>query len=158
MPKKQKEQKEIGAANMLRFYDSDLVERLNKRFNESGSRYEHRNHFLTDLIKAGLNRREYENSLRDELLKNDAAMYQSIDAFAERFIEFEKYVRTQFQTISAANYVMRALLSNVYSISESLNSGFKLSSELIRNGKYDKAPERFEKMKINADGVYVKDE
>jgi len=156
MQKKCNQQKEIGAANMLRLYDTDLIERLNKRFNESGSRYEHRNHFLTDLIEAGLNRREYENSLQTELLKNDAAMYQSIDAFAEKFVEFEKYARTQFQSLRASDYVFGIMMNNAYRILEMLNSGLKLSYKLLEEGKYDELPERFKIHKKNAEGVFIK--
>jgi len=158
MNKKGNQQKEIGAANMLRFYDADLIERLNKRFNESGSRYEHRNHFLTDLIEAGLDRREYENSLQKEFLKNDAAMYHSIDAFAERFVNFEKYARAQFQSIGAANYLVKMMMSNIYFIAEAQNAGLRLSHTLLKDGKYDELPERFKQHKEISERMYVRDE
>ena len=156
MQKKCNKQKGIGAVNMLRFYDTDLIGRLNKCFNESGNRYEHRNHFLTDLIEAGLNRREYENSLQKEFLKNDAAMYQSIDAFAEKFEEFEKYARTQFQSLRASDFLLGIMMSNVYQILEMLNSGLRLSHKLLEEGKYDELPERFKLLKKNAEGVFIK--
>jgi hypothetical protein len=156
--KPSKEQKEIGAVNMLRIYDTDLIERLNNRYAESGNRYEHKNHFLTDLIEAGLNRREYENALRDKLLENDAAMYKSADGLAARLTEFEKYTRTQFQSIHASDFLIKAMMSNLYFLSEAHNTGLKLPAESVRNGTYDELPERFQKLKETAERVFIKDE
>jgi hypothetical protein len=153
-----KEQKEIGAANMLRIYDTDLIERLNNRYAEIGSRYEHKNHFLTDLIEAGLNRKEQEISFKDKLWANEAETYKSIDAFAERFIEFEKYIRTQFQSIHASDFLFKAMMSNLYFLSEAHNTGLKLPAESVWNGTYDELPERFQKLKETAERVFIKDE
>jgi hypothetical protein len=150
--------KEIGAANMLRLYDTELIERLNRRFNESENRYEHKNHFLTDLIEAGLNRREYENSLRDELIKNDAAMYRSVDELSLRLTALGEYIRTQFQSMSASNYVVTALLSNICFLSEATNFGMKLPRDNVLSGTYNELPERFQKLKTTAEQVYLKDE
>jgi len=108
------------------------------------------------LIEAGLDRREYENSLRDELLKNDAAMYKSVDELAGYLIEFEKYVRTQFQTVGAAHYLIKAFLSNIYSFEEARNQGVRLPSESVGNGTYDDMPERFAKLKKTVDEVFIK--
>ena len=107
--KKGTQQKEIAEANMLRFYDTELIERLNKRYTESESRYEHKNHFLTDLIEAGLNLREYENALHDKLFEGDTAMNKSIDGLADRLTSFEKYVRTNKlkQLCRPADYATR---------------------------------------------------
>ena len=153
-----KQQKEIGAVNTLRFYDTGLIEKLNKRFNDSENRYENRNHFLTDLIEAGLNRREYENSLRDNLLANDAAMCKSIDAFAERFEEFSKYIRTQFQSMQASDIVMKSMLSGTYNISEAAYLRKIISPEAIANGKYDVMPERFKRFEGIAKRNFVQND
>jgi len=159
MPKKQeKQQKEIGAVNTLRFYDTDLVERLNKRLNESGSRYEHRNHFLTDLIEAGLDRRDYENSLQKELLKNDAAMFKSVDELAGVFMEFAKYARTQFQTIQASDMTMKWILGGIYNIAEASHLRKSLLQEHIDRGIYDGMPQRFMNFEERAERRFIKDE
>ena len=158
MYKKSNPKKEIGAVNTLRFYDTDLIARLNKRFNESENRHDHRNHFLTDLIEAGLNRREYENSLRDELLKNDAAMYQSIDALAERLLEFEKYIRTQFQLNQAAGIVNKMILCSAYNISEAMGLRKSISPDEVNSGVYDFMPERFKRIEGLTERNFVKND
>jgi hypothetical protein len=149
---------DFGKQSILRIYDTELIERLNQYYTEIGSRYEHKNHFHTDIIEAGLNRREYENALRDQSLGNDAAMYKSVDALATRLTEFEKYTRTQFQSVLASDFRIKAMMSNVYFLSEAHNLGFKLSTELVHNGTYDELPERFKKLKETAERVFIKDE
>jgi hypothetical protein len=143
---------------MLRIYDTELIDRLNKRFNDSGSRYEHRNHFLTDLIETGLNRREYELSFKDKLLLNETETYKSIDAFAERFMEFERYVRTQFQVSGAADSLVKTILSNLYYLAQAQNIGIKLSGEMLKDGRYDELPKRFKQFEEIAGRVRIKDE
>ena len=158
MNKKENQKKEVGAANMLRFTNTDLIERLNKRYNEDGSRYKDRNHFFTDLIEAGLDRREYENSLRDELLKNDAAMYKSVDELAGAFMEFAKYVRTQFQTIQASDMTIKWLLGGIYNIMEATHLRKNLLQEHLDRGIYDGMPHRFMEFEERAERRYIKDE
>ena len=108
------------------------------------------------MIGAGLDRRERESFLRDKLLENDAAMYKSVDELAEHIIGFEKYVRTQFQTVGAAHYLIKAFLSNIYSFEEARNRGVRLPLNLVENGTYDDMPERFIKLKKTVDEVFIK--
>jgi hypothetical protein len=143
---------------MLRIYDTEIIERLNQHYVASGSRYEHKNHFLTDLIEAGLNRKEYENVLWDKLLENGAAMYKSVDNLAARLTEFEKYTRTQFQSVHASDFLFKAMMSNLYFLSEAHNTTLKLPAELVRNETYDELPERFDKLKETAERIFIKDE
>lgn len=156
--KKDKQQKEIGAENMLRFYDTDLIDRLNKRFSESGSRYENRNHFLTDLIEAGLNRRDQEISFKDKLVANETETYKSINAFAEMFLQFAEYVRTQFQAIGASDYTIKEILTATYNLSEAAALRKIVLPDSISKGAYDYMPERFKKSQETARRIYVKDE
>jgi hypothetical protein len=156
--KKDKSQKEIGAANMLRFYDTELIGRLNRLFNESGNRYENRNHFLTDLIETGLTRREHEISFRDKLWVNEAETHKSIDAFAERFMEFEKYVRTQFQSIGASDFMIKAILTETRNLTEAVCLRKTVSPDSIKSGAFEHLPERFKKLKETAERIFVKDE
>jgi len=48
----------------LRLYDADLIEKLNRRYDEGGIRYDTKNAFLTDLIEAGLERKESDDGLQ----------------------------------------------------------------------------------------------
>ena len=143
---------------MLRLYDTDLIERLNRRYTESRSRYESKNHFFTDLIEGGLNRRKYENDLHGRALESDTAMCKSVDELSERLRELEKYVRTQFQSVGAANFLVSTLLSNIYFLSAASNNGIKISLSQLDNGTYNILPERFKKMKETTERIFVKDE
>jgi hypothetical protein len=134
--KKEKEHKEIGSVTTLRIYDTGLIERLNAQFKENSSRYEHRNHFLTDLIEAGLSRRDYENNLKDDLLRNDMAVYKSVDELAEWLMEFGKYVRTQFQSIQAADFVFKTMLSSTYNMAEAAALRKTITSESVGKGAF----------------------
>jgi hypothetical protein len=156
--KKDNVQKEIGAVNTLRIYDSALIDRLNKRFNDSGNRYEHRNHFLTDLIETGLNRKQHEISFKNNLLANETETYKSIYALAERHEEFEKYIRTQFQTLRFSDYLLTAILTATYNITEAAALRKIVSQNAINGGCYDDLPERFQKLKTTVERVFVKDE
>ena len=143
---------------MLRLYDTDLIARLNKHLNESGGNHENRNHFLTILIEAGLNRREREISFKDKLLSKETELYKSMDAFSERMAEFEKYIRTQFQAIGASDYIIRILISNIYYLSMANQSGIKITWDKLDDGRYDIPPERFKALEKTAKEVYIKNE
>ena len=151
-------QKEIVVTNMLRLYDTELLERLNHMYNENGSRYESKNHFLTDLIEAGFIRREHEDTLRGSFSENAGAVSKSMDNLAEMFTEFIKYACTQFQSIQASSLVARRMLSSTNNLMEAAVLRRIVSPESIKNGSYDGIPERFEDFEKLAERNFVKDE
>ena len=153
-----REQKEIGSANMLRLYDAELLERLNRRYAESGNRYESKNHFLTDLIETGLNRREHESVLKEKFLESDIAASDSVEKLAEMITEFAKYNRTQFQSIQASNIVMRRMLSSTNNLAEAAVLRKIVPPESIKSGDYDEMSERFENFEKLAERNFIKNE
>jgi len=155
---KNKKQKEIGMANMLRLYDLELLGRLNRRYSESRNRYESKNHFLTDLIESGLNCREYESSLRDKILESDTTTNDRIEKLTELFTEFIKYTRTKFQSIQASGVVARRILGSTNNLVEVAVLRKIIPPEAIKSGSYDSMPERFEKFEELADRNFIKNE
>jgi len=110
------------------------------------------------LVEAGLDQREREGFIRDKLLENNAAMYKSVDELADRLAEFEKYARTQFQSIKADHTVHRLILGSTNNLAAALGANKFIPPESVREGKYDGMPERFKAFEELAGRNFIKDE
>ncbi len=139
-----KKQNDFSKACMLRLYKRELIDKLNELFNNGGIRYENKNHFLSELISAGIKQKQYDESLHNKLAECDEGITETLSKLIERLENFEDNIQKQLIQLTANISVIMKLLSTIYCISECQNAGVYLPQKEIDSGYYDDLPERFE--------------
>jgi hypothetical protein len=127
----------------LRLYDAELIDKLNRRFGEGDIRYDSRNAFLTDLIEAGLERKERQDELLKQRTANDEAVIERIDRLSDRIAELEKHIGIIYANVC----VNQEMLNSIYAVAKATNKGECLTSKDLEHGVFDIMPTRFWVMK-----------
>ena len=140
-------QNNFDGTRTLRIYDTKLIDRLNRHYADSGTRYENKNHLLNELIETGLNRREYEDGLMDKLAATDANVGARLDWFGVRMENLERYVLTRFDEIYTTVMLNQKLLNALYYIAESEIAGLTVTEQDLEGGLCDFLPTRLSILK-----------
>ena len=142
-----RKQNDFDGTRTLRIYDTKLIDRLNRHYADSGTRYENKNHLLCELIETGLNRREYEDGLMDKLTTADAGVDARLDWLGVRMENLERYVLTRFDEIYTTVMLNQKLLNALYFIAESEVMGLTVTEQDLDSGLCDYLPIRFSQLK-----------
>lgn len=140
-------QNDFGGLTSVRIYDTKLIERLNRHYADSGTRYGSKNNFLTELIEAGLNRREYENGLMDKLAATDAGVNKRLDWLSFRLEGLEKYALERFDEIAISAILNQKLLTALYYLAEAEITGEAVTEQDLESGIGDYLPTRLSLLK-----------
>jgi predicted transcriptional regulator len=149
---KQKQQTDFTKTVGLRFYDAELIKKLEARYRECGIRYDTKNAFITDLIEAGLERKECDSELKKKLTENGDAIIWRLDLLECRIKELEESVGY----IEANVIINQELLTAAYSVVKAINLGQRFSEKDLEYGLPDNMPERLWKLKKSLTERYVK--
>ena len=139
-----KQQKDFSTI-VVRVYDKELLDKIHVEYTFSGGRYESKNHLITELIEAGLERKRDDRLLWDKLQESDGALVKSVAALTERVTELEKFARSWLQYIGGELDVNQRILGAVYALVEAANNQQHIPELDLESGHYDYPPDRFTK-------------
>ena len=139
-----KKQKDFSTI-VVRVYDTELLDKIKVEYTFSGGRYESKNHLITELIEAGLERKRDDRLLWDKLQESDGELINSVTALTERVTALEKLTRSWLQYVSDTINVNQRILGAVYALTEAANSQRHIPVLHLERGYYDYPPDRFTK-------------
>lgn len=125
----------------LRLYDTDFIKRLETAYRDSGERYESKNHFLTTLLRQGLDcpdrqiTRPTANGECGEKLEHIKSILQ--DMHICNAAQIEQFI--------AHLAVTEKLTSSVYNMLLAITDDRRISARQVEQGFYDEMPDRLVK-------------
>lgn len=113
---------------IVRIYDEELDEQIQKLFETNKNQYPSMNALLTELIETGL-KSPVSHSDNGEIEK---LLHEALDTLIQGF---ERQIKD--------HDILTKLLSAVYALALAKNEEGYLSKSLVESGFYDELPERF---------------
>lgn len=139
-----KKQKDFSTI-VVRIYDTELSEKLNREYADSGGTYDSKNHLINELIEAGLERKIDDKILYDKLRQSDGKVIQTLNSLSERIAKLEKFTQFWMKYVSENVEANLRILSAVYALTEAANSREYIPAIDLESGLYDYPPDRFKR-------------
>ena len=133
----------------IRIYDTSFAKELDEVYLESGSRFESKNHFLTSLIRLGLERYRYEQKVKKEVDQKDATN-QAIMEIKKLLDEFIKYSRKQVEIATAHHEVCEKLATSILAVVLALSQNEDIEKNDVLDGAYENLSNRLEQIILQA--------
>lgn len=133
----------------IRIYDTSFAKEVDETYMATGERFESKNHFLTTLIRIGLERFIDEQKAREKGLnlcdtdKNVAEIKKLLD-------EFIRYSRKQSEISTAHHEVCEKLAASILSIVIALSQGDEVDKEAVEDGAWENLSDRLEQIILQA--------
>lgn len=133
----------------IRIYDTAFAKEIDETYMAAGERFESKNHFLTTLIRLGLEWYIEEQKTKEngrnlcDTDKNVAEIKRLLD-------EFIRYSRKQAEISTAHHEVCEKLASSILSVVLALSQGDEVDEEAVKDGVWEKLSDRLEEIILQA--------
>lgn len=126
----------------LRLYDTDFVNRLETVYKASGERYESKNHFLTELLKAGLAEKLKADAIKRNDIRPDAECSGLLGQIRTMIEDMHVCNKAQVEQLMAHLQISEKLSSAIYNMLVAITDDDRISVKQVEDGFYDDLPER----------------
>lgn len=129
----------------LRLYDTALVATIEKMYKEGGERYESKNHFLTQLIKIGIETVQGKSIGKNNVkefteMPNEYA--ESIGQIQRLFQDMHNHNKNQVELLLAHLSISEKMSAAIYHMLLAIIEDESISKFHLENGFYDDLPQR----------------
>lgn len=133
----------------IRIYDTTFAKEVDEAYTAAGERFESKNHFLTTLIRLGL-----ESYIEEQKAKEGGLSVCNTDkniAEMKRLLnEFILYSRKQAEISTAHHEVCEKLAASILSVLIAISQGDDVDKEAVEDGAWENLSDRLEKIILQA--------
>lgn len=133
----------------IRIYDTAFANELDEAYVASGERFESKNHFLTSLIRIGLERYILEQKVKAEGSHTTDAD-KTIAEIKKLLDEFIKYSRKQAEITTAHHEVCEKLAASILAIVLALSQNEDVDKDEVLDGVFENLSDRLEQIILQA--------
>lgn len=133
----------------IRIYDTAFANELDEAYAASGERFESKNHFLTSLIRIGLERYILEQKVKAEGSHTTDAD-KTVAEIKKLLDEFIGYSRKQAEITTAHHEVCEKLASSILAIVLALSQNEDVDKDEVLDGVFENLSDRLEQIILQA--------